>query len=261
MSPGPVQPRRPFQPWGPVTYWESGRNSFLHQVQVGLIRRYTSGFAVQAEYQFSRALNEFTFGDAPINNQNLRYDRGNQDSIRRHWFVTNYVFDLPLGKGRRWLSGVSGLASKLVGGWQLSGITSVGTGQPYSVTFTATQLGWLSSRANVVGGYGAAIPVRRSIDRWFATEAFAVPAPFTFGNGARNALFGLGLATFDAAIFKNTQITERLRASFRAELFNAFNRANFGNPATNISAPANVGRVTSTVTDPRTIQFGLRIEF
>lgn len=261
MAPGTVQPRRPFQPWGPITYWESGRNSILHQLQFGVVRRYASGFTVQAEYQFSRALNEFTFGDAPANNQNFGYDRGNQDGIRRHWFVTNYAYDLPFGRGRRFLSNVSGAANKLLGGWQLSGIVSVGSGQPYSVNFTATQLGWLSSRANIVNRYAAATPSDRSIDRWFAPEAFAIPAPFTFGSSARNALFGPGLAAWDAAVFKNTQITERLRASFRAEFFNTLNRTNFGNPAGNVSVPGTVGRITSLVTDPRTIQFGLRLEF
>ncbi len=261
MASGTVQPRRPFQPWGPITYWESGRNSILNQLQVGVQRRYASGFSLQAEYQFSRALNEFTFGDAPANNQNFRYDRGNQDGIRRHWFVTNYAYDLPFGKGKRFLSGSSRLSEMLVGGWRLSGIMSLGTGQPYSVNFTATQLGWLSSRANIVSSYSAAKPSNQSIDRWFDPTAFAIPAPFTFGSGARNALFGPGIMAWDSAIFKNFSITERLRASFRTEFFNMLNRANFGNPATNISVPSNVGRIASTVTDPRTIQFGLRLDF
>ncbi len=261
MAPGTVQPRRRFQPWGPITYWESGRNSILNQLQVGVQRRYSSGFTLQAEYQFSRALNEFTFGDAPANNQDFRYDRGNQDGIRRHWFVTNYSYDLPFGRGQRFLSGAKGLQEKLVGGWRVTGILSTGTGSPYSVNFTATQLGWLSSRANVVNGYGAAVPSNRSVDRWFDPAAFAIPAPFTFGNGARNALFGPGVASWDAAIFKNFSITERLRASLRTEFFNMLNRANFGNPANNISVPANVGRIASTITDPRTVQFGLRLDF
>ena len=261
MAPGAVQARRPYQPWGPITYWESGRNSILHQLQLGAVRRYASGFTLQAEYQFSRALNEFTFGDAPADNTNFRYDRGNQDGIRRHWFVTNYAYDLPFGRGQRFLSGLGGAANKLLGGWQLSGIISIGTGQPYSVNFTATQLGWLSSRADIVSGYEAATPSDRSIDRWFAPEAYAIPAPFTFGSSARNALFGPGVAAWDAAVFKNTQITERLRASFRTEFFNVLNRANFGNPGNSLSVPANVGRIASTITDPRTIQFGLRLEF
>ena len=99
------------------------------------MRRYSSGFTFQFEYQFSRALNEYTFGDAPADNQNFRYDRGNQDSIRRHYAVTNYSYELPFGRGKRFLSGVNGLTNKVVGGWQLAGILTTGTGVPYSVTF------------------------------------------------------------------------------------------------------------------------------
>jgi hypothetical protein len=162
MAPGPVQPRRPYQPWGPITYWESGRNSILHQLQLGIVRRYASGFTLQVEYQFSRALNEHTFGAAPIDNQNFRYDRGNQDGIRRHYAVSNYIYDLPFGRGRRWLSGLSGPASKIVGGWQLAGIVTLGTGVPHSVTFTPTQLGWLASRADYANA-AEVVPAERSL--------------------------------------------------------------------------------------------------
>jgi hypothetical protein len=260
MAPGAVQPRRPYQPWGPITYWESGRNSILHQLQVGLNRRYSSGFTLQVEYQFSRALNEQTFGTAPIDNQNFRYDRGNQDGIRRHYAVSNYIYDLPFGKGKRWLSSLSGPAGKIVGGWQLAGILTVGTGQPYSVSFTPTQQGWLASRADYANA-AAIVPADRSINQWFNPAAFRVPEPFTFGNTARNAFFGPNIVAWDGAIFKNTMITERLNSSLRFEFFNLPNRANFGNPQANISVPTTVGQITGTSTAARTIQFGLRLEF
>lgn len=261
MAPGVVQPRRPFQPWGPITYWESGRNSILHQLQVGLVRRYSSGLTFQFEYQFSRALNEFTFGDAPANPLDFRYDRGNQDGIRRHWAVLNYAYDLPFGQGKQFGSGVSKGVNYLIGGWQVSGIMSMGTGQPYSVGFTPTQLGWLPSRASLVSTYDAATPANRNIDRWFDPAAFQTPAPFTFGNTARNAFFGPGIWTWDSALFKNIQLRERLRVSLRFEAFNMLNRANFALPLTNISVPATVGRITGTVGEPRTLQFGFRVDF
>jgi hypothetical protein len=158
-------------------------------------------------------------------------------------------------------SDLSGPVNKLVSGWQLSGIVTLGSGTPYSVTFSATQTGWLSSRANVVNGYGAAAVSNPTIYRWFNAAAFAIPTPFTFGNSARNALFGPGLATWDAALFKTTRITERLVSSFRMEAFNTLNHTNFGNPASNISTPSTVGTISATVVDNRTVQFGLRLEF
>ena len=260
MAPGAVQPRRPYQPWGPITYWESGRSSILHQLQFGVLRRYTSGFTLQFEYQFSKALNEQTFGTAPIDNQNFRYDRGNQDGIRRHYAVTNYIYDLPFGKGKRWLAGLSGPAEKIVSGWQVAGILTVGTGQPYSVSFTPTLQGWLAGRADYANP-AAVVPDDPSINQWFNPAAFSVPQPFTFGNTARNAFFGPNIVAWDGAIFKNTMITERLNSSLRFEFFNLPNRANFGNPQANISVPATVGQITGTSTAARTIQFGLRLEF
>src|SRR5260370_33638977 len=119
MPAGPVQPRRPYQPGGPITDGDSGRNSILHKIQFGFVSRHTSGFTFQFEYQFSRALNEFTFGDAPADNQNFRYDRGNQDSIRRHYAVTNYSYELPFGRGKKFLTSVSVPMHKVVGCWRL----------------------------------------------------------------------------------------------------------------------------------------------
>jgi hypothetical protein len=192
-----------------------------------------------------------------MDNRNTRLDRGNLDTIRRHFTALNYIYDLPFGRGRRFGSSVSGFAGKLLEGWQIAGISTFGSGEPYSVTFTSTTLGWPSSRADIVGNPE---PSDRSINQWFNPSAFAVPAPFNYGNSARNMLFGPGFFSWDAAVFKHTQLTERVSLEFRAESFNVLNHPNFGLPASNISVPATVGRITSA-TDPRDIQFGLRLVF
>jgi len=151
-----------------------------------------------------------------------------------------------------------GIADKLLGGWQLTGITSFGTGEPFSVTFNSTVLGWPSSRADIIGNPAVS---NRSIDQWFNPAAFAVPAPFTYGNSARNLLFGPGYFNWDAGVFKNTLLTERINLEFRAEFFNILNHANFAVPASNISVPSTVSRISSTSNTPRDIQFGLRLQF
>jgi hypothetical protein len=91
-APGNVQPRRPYQPWGAITYLESGRSSITHQLQLGAVRRFASGLAFQFEYQYTHALGEHTFGNAPMDNRNTRLDRGHLDFIRRHWATANYIF-------------------------------------------------------------------------------------------------------------------------------------------------------------------------
>ena len=100
----------------------------------------------------------------------------------------------------------------------------------------------------------------RSEYRWFDPSAYAVPAPFTFGSSARNHLFAPGDIVFDVSVLKDTRLYERATLQFRAEFFNFPNHANLGGPATNISVPATLGRITS-VGDPRQIQFGLKLLF
>jgi hypothetical protein len=136
-------------------------------------------------------------------------------------------------------------------------LKELGSGEPYSVTFTSTTLGWPSSRADIVGDPKVSNP---SNAQWFNPAAFAVPAPFTYGNSARNMLFGPGFFGWDAAVFKQTRLTERVSLEFRAESFNVLNHPTFGLPASNISVPATVGRITSA-SDPRATQFGLRLAF
>lgn len=256
-APGVVQPRRPFQPFGIINYYDSGRNSILNQLQLGVLRRLSKGLSFQIEYQLSKGLSEQPFGiTAPTDFRNDRYDRGDMDFIRRHLTTANYTYDLPFGKGRTFE--MSGLANTLLGGWQLTGILSFGTGEPYAVTFNSTTVGWPSSRADIVGN---PTPANRSIDQWFNPAAYAVPQPFTFGNSARNSLFGPDLFRWDNGFVKNTRITERLNLEFRAELFNLLNHPSFDVPASNISVPSQVGRITSTVSTARDIQFGMRLSF
>ncbi len=256
-GPGNIQPRRPYQPWGAITYLESGRSSITHQLQLGAVRRLASGLAFQFEYQFTRALGEHTFGNAPMDNRNTRLDRGNLDFIRRHYATANYIYDLPFGKGQRWGSSVGGVADKFLSGWRIAGLTSFGSGEPYSVTFTSTVVGWPSSRADITGDPNLA---DASISRWFNPAAFAVPAQFAYGNSARNLLFGPGSFSWDTGVFKRFGITEAINLDFRVEFFNILNHPNFGLPASNISVPATVGRITSA-SEARNVQFALRLVF
>src|SRR6266436_4561287 len=113
--------------------------------------------------------------------------------------------------------------------------------------------GWYANRANTAGNNF--YPDQQNINQWFSASAFAVPAPFTFGNSARNMLFGPGQKVVDMSVLKTTKIGERVSTEFRAEFFNLPNHPSFNNPASNISVPSTVGKITSTSVDPRAIQF------
>jgi hypothetical protein len=255
---GNIQPRRPYQPWADVLLLASGGDSILHQLQLELVQRYRNGLTFQVEYSFNRSLDNVPVVGGPQNPYDQRADRGNSDQIRRHIFTANYNYELPFGKGKKFLS-AGGPLNHVVGGWNIGGITYLRTGTPFSPSFTATQTGWMGGRPDAVGD---AILGRgdRSLGKWFDPSAFAVPAPFTWGNAPRNGLWGPGDIVFDVSILKNFAITERFKAQFRGEFFNFPNHANFGNPAANISTTASVGRITSAG-DPRQIQFGLKLLF
>ncbi len=258
QQPGLIQPRRPYQPWAGVSVLASGGDSNFHQLQLEAIQRYNYGLTFQLEYAWNRGLDNVPIVGGPQNPYNARADRGNSEQVRRHIFSAAYNYELPFGPGKRFAN-VRGVAGQIVGGWQVGGITYLRTGTPFSVPFNATLAGWLGGRADALRDPRLSRS-ERSIYRWFDPTAFAVPAPFTWGNGSRNMLFGPGDIIFDISVLKDFTIMERARMQFRAEFFNMPNHANFGNPATNISVPATVGRIFGAGA-PREIQFALKMLF
>ena len=255
FGPGPVQPRRPYQPFSSILYYDSGGSYVSHSLQLGAIKRYSHGALFQVEYQFTRAIGEDLY-TGPQDIRNFRADRGDISTLARHTLKVNYLYELPFGKGKPFLD-AGGAVDVLFGGWQIAGITSASSGLPFSVTFNSTIQGSPAGRAQLVGDPHLSNP---TIDGWFNPAAFAVPAPFTFGNSGKNILTGPGSVTFDFSVYKNINIFEKLKLQFRSEFFNLFNKANFGNPASNISVPAQVGLIRSAA-PARVIQFGLRLTF
>ena len=255
---GNIQPRRPYQPWGSIALITSGGDSTIHQLQLEAIQRFHRGVTFQVEYSWNRSLDDTPISGGPEDPYNNRRDRGNSDQIRRHILTAAWSYELPFGPGKRYLNG-KGAASRVVGGWQLAGITYLRTGQPFSLAFTTTVAGALSGRPDALRD-GALSRSERSEYRWFDASAYTSPAPFAFGNLARNPLFAPGDIVFDVSMLKNTKLTERVNLQFRAEFFNIPNHANLGGPGANISTPGSVGRITS-VGDPRQVQFGLKLLF
>jgi hypothetical protein len=195
----------------------------------------------------------------PQDNRCYRCEWGSTPDDRRHIFVLNHVYELPFGKSRRWLN--SGFISHLVGPWNLSGIWSLSTGEH----FTA---GLAAAVSNSAGG-GGARPDRlrdgnlsgsdRSIDRWFDLSAFSTPAQFTYGNSAQGILVGPSNFNVDLGVHRNFQFSDRWKASFRWEMFNAMNHPNFATPNASIGNPT-AGQISSTAA-ARIMQLALKLNF
>jgi hypothetical protein len=146
-----------------------------------------------------------------------------------------------------------------LGGWQLGGVFSHASGEPFTVTTSGgiTNAGGADRPNRISDGN---LPAdQRSIDRWFDVSAFQVQPNYTYGNSGRNILTGPGVTNLDFSLAKVFLLTERFRIQFRTEAFNATNTPAFGNPAANINT-AGVGQIRSAG-EPRRVQFGLKLLF
>ncbi len=263
---------RPDPQFDEINTIESRGNSNYHSFQARVQQRLSAGLGMLASYTWSKSIdygsNFFpSAGDPnyPQNSYDLRAERGRSNFDVRHRLSVSYVYDLPLGKGRKYISDNGGW-STLLTGWQTSGILTLQSGRPFTVAlpreldnsgtgFSALGFG-ANDRPNVVGNPELD---HRSPDQWFNTSAFVIPSPGTFGNSGRNILDGPGYQSFNMALSKNTALSERFRLQFRTEVFNLFNHPNFNLPDNFLLSPT-FGRITSA-RDPRHIQFGLKLLF
>ncbi|MEZ5402033.1 MAG: carboxypeptidase regulatory-like domain-containing protein [Bryobacteraceae bacterium] len=258
QAPGTIQSQRPYQPWASINTLDTNGNAITHQMQAEVTRRYSKGLYLQASYTWNKTLDNVAIVGTPQNPYNAAGDRSNGDSIRPHVFYASSTYELPFGPGKAFAN-ANGAAGKLIGGWAVAGIVQFRSGVPFSVGFTPTQAGWYANRADVASS--DFYPSSQSINGWFNASAFAIPQPFTFGNSARNMLFGPGQKIIDISFIKDTRFAEKYNLQFRAEFFNFPNTPSFSNPSANISFPAQVGLIRGTTVSARAIQFGLKFLF
>jgi Carboxypeptidase regulatory-like domain/TonB dependent receptor-like, beta-barrel len=240
-------------------------DSSYNSLQVGLNRRFSHGVQSQLSYTWSKCMDDAsgTYGleggipwSYPLNGS---FDRGRCLFDRPQVLKWSGLYALPFTQ------------NILVKGWQLSGNLTAQSGSPWNVTVGFDQAGDAvagSERPNLVLPEDQAIV--GNVSHWANPAAFSLPAPGTFGNLQRDFLPGPGIVTFDFATMKETQIKERFRLQFRAEFFNLFNHANFSLPNASAFVQAaagggtpnpTFGKITSTTTSSRQIQFALKLMF
>lgn len=268
-GPGAVQPRRPFPQFGQMSSAYSTAQSWYNGLEVRLDKRFSQGLQFLGAYTFSRAIDTSSaeFGNnsdanQPQDNHNLAAERGLSDFDIRHRFVLSSVYQLPFGPGRHFLNSAHGATAEILGGWQVQGIATVESGQPFTPLLATdnSNTGEFLDRPNVVGNPyapGPGCPQARTPQCWVNPAAFAVPAPFTFGNAGRDILIGPPLRDVDLSLLKDTSLGEARKLQFRAEMFNIANHPNFMNPL-NRTFPSPLFAVVSAAGPSRQIQFGLR---
>lgn len=263
-----VNPRRPYQGFGDILVTYNGGWSSYQALTTRLEKRFSKGFYILGSYTFQKALDLGATDDATTISAYFKsYDKGHTTFDVPHRFVASYIYELPFGRGKAFLSGASGLVDKLVGGWQLNGITTFSQGQFRSITINTQWMnigGFSSNRPDYNGGD---IDANRSMpDAYLNAAAFNRPRDAAGnevhlpGNLGRNTIQMPGIANWDASLFKSTRIGERFNTQLRFEAFNLFNHTQFG--ASNLSlGDPNFGTINSTLVNPRRLQLGLRVTF
>ena len=250
-------------------------NTNYNGLLVALRKRFSKGLAYGVSYTWSHNFADFvdnlTGGSTPADAYNYSLERSNSPFDVRHRFIGHATWELPIGKGGLLLNN-DGLASRLLGGWQMNAIVTLQTGTPFTVTAadnSATGPAHANRASCISDPYAGATTDRSGFVGSTATgfylnpASFATPALGFFGNCAPRKFHGPGLQNVDFSLFKSFAIKERFRLEFRTEMFNSFNHANFQNPGSNFT-PAGLGsfgKSTSTITDPRDIQFALKLYF
>jgi len=262
---------------GNSRYELSNANSNYNALQVDLTQRLTHGLQLRANYTWQKSLdihsasflaNAGVGGTTTIlDPQDPRLDWGPSNFNITHRVSGNFTYDLPIGNKRALWSNATGLADKLIGGWQWNGIITGQTGFPFTPLVGFNQSGNGDTRApdrvSLNPSFSGPI-IPGTPTQWFNPNAFVLPAAGTYGNAGRDILTGPGLVSFDSSLFKTTRLTERLALQFRAEFFNLINHSNFGMPiittftsAGKISPTA--GLINYTATTSRQLQFGMKL--
>ena len=246
---------------------ENTGSSSYNSLQISAQRRMSRGLSLSLAYTYGKALNNFDTETSDLRVPfDASLDKGNASFDRRQVFAASYVYALPFFEKSL------GLAHQLLGGWQVSGIITLQSGQFVNISGGSraatspsngygTNLDLVGDWRDVPGGQSATPVFQNGVyvsGGWINRNAF-VPRTGLIGNVPRNLIELPGSENFNLALMKKVQLTERFRLQLRGEVFNLFNHPNFRTLVTNFSA-SNFGALTQS-DDPRVFQFGVKLLF
>jgi hypothetical protein len=218
------------------TFRQAGSN--YNSLQVKLEHRFAYGLSATTAYTYQKGMGYTTSNSTGVGGTNFYLDFQRNYSVlgnnRTHTVVQSFIYQLPFGKGKKWAN--HGFVSLLAGGWQTTGVMSIESGTPFSVTASATilnapsntQVANINGKFTKRGGIGAATT-------WFDTSVFSQPTTAAYGNTGQNAFKGPGFFNLDASVFRSFAITERVTLELRAEAFGVTNTPQYGNPSANVN--------------------------
>ncbi len=273
-TPGPgtlaqVNARKPYPYMNTFVFDKTTGAGNYNALQVKLERRFQNGLQFLGAYTWSKSTDTGTSGrfggeNGPGGGSAVQdyYDPQSNRSVSAydvpHFASMSVLYELPIGKNKQYLN--HGVASYVLGNWQLNTVAQLGSGQVFTlqVPHDIANIGATGyGRPNLVGD---PIPTRQTAQEWFNPAAYAFPV-YSYGNVGRNSLRSASTYNDDFSVFRHFPIREQLTAEFRAEAFNVFNLQNLGVPDSNLEDTNGVGRITGTSGNPRQLQFALKIKF
>jgi hypothetical protein len=268
---------RPNPYLGAGFFWYTEGNTSYNALQVDAFHRLSHGLQIRANYTWSKNL-DMNSGLTGAQSQNQSQMIMDRNDLPRDWGLSalnaasqasiSARYELPFGHGKHWMRSAGGVEDKLLGGWQLNGITTLLSGFPFTPVIGSNRSGDGDTRnpdrPSLNPAFSGPVVLGQPY-QWFNPNAFLLPAAGTYGNLGRSVYSGPGLADLDVSLFKNTPVSERASLQFRAEFFNVLNHPNFGAPNQTVFSSgainASAGLITTLATTPRQIQFGLKLIF
>lgn len=260
-GPGNVQSRRPFPQWGVASISRTDGTANYNALQATLEKRLSSGIYALVSYAWSKCLDDGSVESGPPTLALLKENYASCSYDMTHNLTISSVYQLPFGNGRTFLSNSHGLINGLLGGWELAGVFTDHSGQPFTPVLSSdvANTGISGEWPNRVGNGKLSNPTPQ---RWFDTSAFAIPAKYTYGSSRRDILRADGLVNIDATLKKTFALgdSEDRKLELRFESFNLANHPTFSAPNATIGSTS-AGKVTSTLNANRIFQAAAKIYF
>ena len=244
--------------------WDGRTQGIYHALQATINRRMAAGLFVKGAYTYSKAINTADYSDWTSYDYNAPIAFSRNRALAEydipHMFQLAYVYELPMGAGKKWAT--SGAANAILGNWQINGIFSSYMGRPYTVYASDTSL-------NMPGNMQTADQIKPTVEKlgnvgdagtFFDTSAFDRVTEVRFGTVGRHTMRGPGVVNTDFSLFRSFKITEKLDMQFRAEMFNFTNTPHFWSPDSDANS-SDFGKITGAADDARNFRLGLRFEF
>jgi hypothetical protein len=264
----PATDQRPDPQFSQILFAESSGSANYNALQTSINRRFSNGLSFNANYTYSRLMDDIVSPQNPFASWNLEWAPGAREVP--HNLSVNTLYELPFGAGKRWGNSGGGV-NHVLGGWQVNGVVLAHSGLPYTVTLgavTQSGTGWTTNqRPDVVTGVDHVGDINGPTG-WLNLAAFSNPATGTFGNLGRNTERGPSFVQVDGSLFKNVLLAGTQKVQLRVEVFNLLNRLQLPSaPNANFLAPATFGQFFNTFGrtegfgTSRQIQFAVRYTF